>query len=153
MVKYKYGLFEVFGDLDILGGDIMKSSIIRFFKQRKVVEKIIDSKGDITVFTLEKKRVKMELALFKKKAENAIEETGYVVEDYKINPDYALQIAFICIMTGICEYDLFRDWRKLQLALFAVKGKYHDVARKLGLIMENSSITIFDEESLLKQII
>ena len=136
------------------GGDIMKrNSIITFFQQSKVVEKIIESKGDITVFTLEKKRMKMELDLFKKKAEEKIQNSGYVVEDYKINPDYALQIAFICIMTGICEYDLIKDWRKFQLALFGVKGKYHNVARKLGLIMENSSITIFDEQALLKKII
>lgn len=138
----------------ISGGDIMKrNSIIRFFQQSKVVEKIIESKGDIKVFTLEKKRVKMELDLFKKKAEEEIQKSGYVVEDYKINPDYALQIAFICIMTGICEYDLIKEWRKFQLALFAVKGKYHSVARKLAMIMENSSITIFDEKALLQQII
>lgn len=140
----------------ISGGDIMDkqlNNLIQLFHQHEVVEKVIESNGNIHVYNFEKKNLRKELYSFKNKARELIGDRGFIFDSVEICPEDALQVAFICIMTGISEAELFRDWRKLQLSLYSVEGEYKEVARKLATIMESTAISLYDEKALLTQII
>ena len=114
---------------------------------------MIVSNGNIHVYNFEKKNLRKELYSFKNKARELIGDRGFIFDSVEICPEDALQVAFICIMTGISEAELFRDWRKLQLSLYSVEGEYKEVARKLATIMESTAISLYDEKALLTQII
>ena len=127
--------------------------LIKIFHQGKVVEKILESERKMKAFNRQKRNMKKDLNLFKQNVKKIIAKRGYVFETYDVLNEDALQLIFICIMTGIPEDELIKDWRKLQLALYAVKGKNSESARKLASIMENTVLTLFEEEALLKQIV
>ncbi len=132
---------------------IMK--LLTIFHKRKVVEKIANSNGNMEVYEKEKDILAKRLEIFAEEAKKRIEDSGYAIRNsdkYEIKPYDAVQICFICIMTGIAEGDLLQNYEELNLALRKVKGQLKPIATKIANIEENTFLSLYDEEALFKQI-
>lgn len=132
--------------------DLVKklSKIVLIMHQQKVVEKIAKAENRIKVYNEQKRLLNYELNIFKEEANKRIEDIGYVIGDseYFVYPVDALQICFICIMTGIYESDLFHNPDQWHKTLYRLKGGLSNTAKKIADIMQNTSIAIYDEEAL-----
>lgn len=133
-------------------------NLIRNFHEKSVVEKIAEAKGDLAVYEEQKKVMKKELETFKAKAEEILKRQNYVICHYKIFSWHALQICFICIMTGIDDVDLLKNWRELPIALRQINGKLTNLAKNIAHFIGNEEgddeaelFSNYDEEELLKK--
>lgn len=131
-------------------------NLIRTFKEKEVVGKIVAANGDYIVYENEKKRMLRNLKNFKRRA-NKILETKCYVMDYQISPQDALQIAFICMMTNIRDNDLFGDPEELPEALRKIEGKCATLAKNIAYFLSVQEglglcFSDYDEKELLKKI-
>ena len=131
-------------------------NLVRLFHQKKVVERIALSGGDICVFDWQCK-------MFEEKLKSLKEDSlcyGYMIkeEEYsKIHAEDALQISFICIMARIDHFKLLEVYEELSVALRKVKGEYVSLAERIAYYIgtigdgdKNYSFLDFSEEELLK---
>lgn len=135
------------------------SNLIRIFHERQVVEKIAESKGALAVYEEQKSVLNEELETFKAKAKEAIQSQDHVVCQYKISPKDALQICFICMMTGIDDMKMLENWEKLPIALRKIKGKSARLAENIAHFLgcdeeeddEGEMFSKYEVEKLLKK--
>ena len=130
------------------------NELVLIMHRGKVVEKIAKAQNRLKAYNEQKKLLDYELVCFKKEANIRIEDIGYIIKDseYFVYPGDALQVVFICIMTGIYESDLFNNPKQFHQALYRVKGDLSDTAKKVADIMNVTSVAIYDEESLFELI-
>ena len=64
--------------------------------------------------------------------ESLVKREYYIQEDnYEIYPDDALQFCFVCMMAGISDIDVLKDWYQVIDSLKKISGEYNELANKL----------------------
>ena len=115
------------------------NEMIRLFHEERVVEKLIDAQkeGGIikvnTVYAKEKKKLFEKLFDFRQKVRVALEKREYYIneDNFEIYPDDALQFCFVCMMAGISDIDVLKDWYQVIDSLKKISGEYNELANKL----------------------
>ena len=113
--------------------------MIRLFHEERVIEKLIDAQkeGGIikvnTVYAKEKKKLFGKLFDFRQKVRVALEKREYYIneDNFEIYPDDALQFCFVCMMAGISDIDVLKDWYQVIDSLKKISGEYKELANKL----------------------
>lgn len=106
-------------------------NLIRLFHEKKTVERIALSRGDICVYNWQYK-------IFEEQLKSLHEDSlcySYMIkeEEYStISPQDAIQIAFICIMARIDHFKLLQIYEVLPVALRKVKGELSELAEKIA---------------------
>ena len=106
-------------------------NLVRPFHEKKVVERIALSGGDICVFNWQCDMFQEELKSLK---EDSL-RYGYMIKEdeyWKIPFEDALQISFICIMARIDHFKLLEIYEELPVALRKVKGEWFSLAEKIA---------------------
>lgn len=106
-------------------------NLIRLFHEKKVVERIALSGGDICVFNWQCDMFQEELKSLK---EDSL-RYGYMIKEeeyWKIPCEDALQISFICIMARVDHFKLLEIYEELPVALRKVKGECSSLAEKVA---------------------
>lgn len=106
-------------------------NLIRLFHEKKVVERIALSKGDICVYNWQCRMFEDELRSLKDDSVHY----GYMIKESEyntINPQNAVQIAFICIMARIDHFKLLQIYDELPVALRKLKGESSELAEKIA---------------------
>ena len=95
--------------------------MIRLFHEERVVEKLIDAQKEGGLFD------------FRQKVRAALEKREYYIEEYnyEIYPDDALQFCFVCMMAGISDIDVLKDWYQVIDSLKKISGEYKELVNKL----------------------
>ena len=131
-------------------------NLVRLFHEKKVVERIALSGGDICVFNWQCDMFQEELKSLK---EDSL-RYGYIIKEeeyWKIPVEDALQISFICIMARIDHFKLLEIYEELPVALRKVKGEWSFLAEKIAYYIgpigngdKNFAFLDCSEEELLK---
>ena len=106
-------------------------NLVRLFHEKRVVERIALSGGDICVFNWQCNMFQEELKSLK---EDSL-RYGYMIKEdkyWKIPVKDALQISFICIMSRIDHFKLLEIYEELPVALRKVKGEWSSLAEKIA---------------------
>lgn len=106
-------------------------NLVRIFHEKRVVERIALSGGDICVFNWQCDMFQEELKSLK---EDSL-RYGYMIKEdeyWKIPFEDALQISFICIMARIDHFKLLEIYEELPVALRKVKGEWFSLAEKIA---------------------
>lgn len=135
--------------------EILKN-LIRLFRENQVVERIAAAKGDICVYTWQRDKFKNELDKLSKQASYC----GYIIKEdeySRILTEDALQIAFICIMARIDDFQLLQIYEELPVALRKVKGELSNLAENIAYYLgpegdgdKNMALSDHSENELLK---
>ena len=110
-------------------------NLIRLFHEKKTVERIALSGGDICVYNWQYK-------IFEEQLKSLHEDSfcySYMIKEAEystISPQDAIQIAFICIMARIDHFKLLQIYEVLPVALRKVKGELSELAEKIGVSHE-----------------
>lgn len=107
------------------------ADLIRLFHEKKTVERIASSGGDICVYNWQYKMFEERL---KSLAEDSL-RYGYMIKEKEysmIPPKDAVQIAFICIMARIDHFKLLQIYDVLPVALRRVKGEFSELAERIA---------------------
>lgn len=106
-------------------------NLIRLFHEKRVVERIVLSKGDKCVYDWQCKMFEDELKSLK---EDSL-HYGYIIKEKDYNtipPQDAVQISFICIMARIDHFKLLQIYDELPVSLRKIKGEYSELAEKIA---------------------
>lgn len=131
-------------------------NLVRLFHEKRVVEKIALSGGDICVFNWQCDMFQEELKSLK---EDSL-RYGYMIKEeeyWKIPVEDSLQISFICIMARIDHFKLLEIYEELPVALRKLKGELSDLAEKIAYYLgiqeegdKNLAFSDYSQEQLLK---
>lgn len=143
--------------------------LIRLFHEGEVVEKIAIAEKHVEEYEKQKVLYKEQLETFmesvmdecklckRKVCEKCQCETcdleAAIKEMHKILPEDSLQVAVICIMSGVDDSALFKHYKELTKALSEVDGAYSHIAQKMKqfLLDENAYFSRDEEEELIER--
>lgn len=146
--------------MDELKNEAIKSlnELVRIFKERNTVRKILQAKDVKAVYEEEKAAVIYELEIFREMMSPFIEESKYPISDASevISADDVVEVCFILLMSEVDDCDLIDDWKSMEGILNQVQGDdLQEIAGRLieFLYDERYSFSELSEEELLKKLL
>ncbi len=134
------------------------NELVRFLKDRNVIEKLASAENKAEVFENEEKVLGGKLDDFRELMKDR-KKLGYAYTfykgEYQILPKNVLEICLICIMINIEDYKMFEEYTDIPGCLRKVEGKWAYIAANIAYcIGENDEGDLFSnysKEELLKR--
>ena len=135
------------------------NELVRIFKGRNTVKKILQAKDVKAVYEEEKAAMSEQLESFKHEMQVFIEEEGeepiYDASEV-ISADDVIEVCFILLMSGVDDEDLIDDWKSMEDILNQVQGDdLQEIAGRLieFLYYDKEFFSNYSEEELLKKLL
>lgn len=134
------------------------NELVRLFKERDTVRRILQAKDAKAVYEEVKAAVRHELESFKEMMLHFIVESEYPISDVSevISSENVVEICFILLMSGVVdECDLADNYVEIESILNQVKGEQQEIADRFAgfLYGEFQCFSTYTEEELLKELL
>lgn len=146
--------------MDELKNKAIKSlnELVRIFKERNTVRKILQAKDVKAVYEDEKAAVSYELEIFREMMSPFIEYTKYPISDASevISVDNVIEICFILLMSEVVnEDDLIDDWKSFVEILKYVPEDLQEIADRFYefLYEDTECFSDYSDEEILKKLL
>lgn len=133
------------------------NELVRIFKERDTVRKILQAKDVKAVYEEEKAAMSEQLESFNNEMQPFIDEGEEPISDVSevISSENVVEICFILLMSGVDDEDLVDDIGDIEFTLGQVQGERQEIANRLSdfLYKGMEYFSDYTEEEVLKKLL